>query len=73
MLLKGDYYEFEELPSGISLTISGSDLAEKGQIWLGLFETIEKVQNIDNEIEQQKRELIPLEKHFSHAEQNTGS
>jgi len=42
--------------SGISPTITGSELAEEGQIWLGLFETIEKVQNI--EIEQQKRELI---------------
>jgi hypothetical protein len=57
LLFKGDYYEIEELLSGISPTISGSELAEEGQIWLGLFETIEKVQNI--EIEQQKRELIP--------------
>jgi hypothetical protein len=27
----------------MSPTISGSDLAEEGQIWPGLFETIEKV------------------------------
>jgi hypothetical protein len=34
-----------------------SELAEEGKIWLGIFETIEKVQNIYIEIEQQKRQL----------------
>ena len=54
--MKGDYYGIEELLSGISPTISGSELAEEGQIWLGLFETIEEIQHID--IDQQKRKLI---------------
>lgn len=35
-----------------------SPLAEEARIWLGLFETLEKIQQIDIEIEQQKRELI---------------
>ena len=34
-----------------------SDLAEEARIWLGLFETIDKIQQIDIEIEQQKKEL----------------
>jgi TolA-binding protein len=34
-----------------------SELAEEGRIWLGLFETIEKMQQIDIEIEQQKKQL----------------
>jgi outer membrane protein assembly factor BamD (BamD/ComL family) len=34
-----------------------SELAEEGRIWLGLFETIEKIQQIDIDIEQQKKEL----------------
>jgi TPR repeat protein len=35
-----------------------SEWAEEGRIWLGLFETIEKIQQIDVDIEQQKKELI---------------
>ena len=34
-----------------------SEFAEEAQIWLGLFETIEKMQEIDKEIEQQKKQL----------------
>jgi len=34
-----------------------SDLAEEARIWLGLFDTIEKIQQIDVEIEQQKKQL----------------
>jgi len=34
-----------------------SDLAEEARIWLGLFETIDKIQQIDIEIEQQKKQL----------------
>jgi len=56
LLYEGYYYGIEELLSGISPTISGSELAEEGQIWLGLFETIEEIQHID--IDQQKRKLI---------------
>jgi len=58
LLYEGYYYGIEELLSGISPTISGSELAEEGQIWLGLFETIEEIQHIDIDIEQQKRKLI---------------
>jgi hypothetical protein len=56
LLYEGYYYGIEELLSGISPTISGSELAEEGQTWLGLFETIEEIQHID--IDQQKRKLI---------------
>jgi outer membrane protein assembly factor BamD (BamD/ComL family) len=35
-----------------------SEYAEEGRIWLGLFETIDKMQQIDMEIEQQKKQLI---------------
>ena len=34
-----------------------SELAEEAQIWLGLFETLEKIQQIDIDIEQQKKQL----------------
>ena len=34
-----------------------SEWAEEGKIWLGLFETIEKIQQIDVDIEQQKKQL----------------
>jgi len=34
-----------------------SELAEEAQIWLGLFETIEKIQQIDIEIDQQRKQL----------------
>ena len=34
-----------------------SELAEEAQIWLGLFETIEKIQQIDIDIEKQKKQL----------------
>ena len=34
-----------------------SEFAEEAQIWLGLFETIEKIQQIDIDIEQQKKQL----------------
>jgi tetratricopeptide (TPR) repeat protein len=35
-----------------------SEFAEEATIWLGLFETIDKMQQIDIEIEQQKKQLI---------------
>lgn len=35
-----------------------SDFIEEARIWLGLFETLEKIQQIDVEIEQQKKQLI---------------
>jgi len=34
-----------------------SEFAEEAQIWLGVFETIEKMQQIDVDIEQQKKQL----------------
>jgi TolA-binding protein len=34
-----------------------SEYAEEARIWLGLFETIDKIQQIDLEIEQQKKQL----------------
>jgi len=34
-----------------------SEFAEEAQIWLGLFQTLEKIQQIDVEIEQQKKQL----------------
>ena len=34
-----------------------SPLAEEAQVWLGLFETIQKIQQIDVEIDQQKKQL----------------
>ena len=34
-----------------------SELTDEGRIWLGLFETIEKIQQIDIDIEQQKKQL----------------
>jgi outer membrane protein assembly factor BamD (BamD/ComL family) len=34
-----------------------SEYAEEARIWLGLFETIEKIQQIDIDIEQQKQQL----------------
>jgi len=35
----------------------GSEYAEEAHIWLGVFETIEKMQQIDVDIEQQKKQL----------------
>lgn len=35
-----------------------SPLREEAKIWLGLFETIEKVQQVDREIEEKKMELV---------------
>ena len=34
-----------------------SEFAEEARIWLGLFETLEKIQQIDIDIEQQKKQL----------------
>ena len=34
-----------------------SPLAEEAQVWLGLFETIQKIQQIDVEIDEQKKQL----------------
>ncbi len=34
-----------------------SQFAEEARIWLGLFETIEKMQQIDIDIEQQKKQM----------------
>lgn len=35
-----------------------SEYAEEAHIWLGIFQTIEKIQQIDVDIEQQKKQLI---------------
>ena len=41
----------------LSKQFADSELAEEARIWLGLFDTIEKMQQIDIEIEQQKKQL----------------
>jgi hypothetical protein len=46
LLIERYYFEMEGLLLGISPTFSGSELAEERQIWPGLFEAIEKAQNI---------------------------
>ena len=44
---------FEEL----ILKFPGSPLAEEAKVWTGLFQIIEKMQQIDIDIEQQKKQL----------------
>ena len=41
----------------LTMQFPESEFAEEARIWLGLFETIEKIQQIDVEIEQQKKQL----------------
>jgi hypothetical protein len=52
-----DYQKSQTYFNVLTEQFPDSDLAEEAQIWLGLFETIEKIQQIDIEIEQQKKEL----------------
>jgi TolA-binding protein len=52
-----DYQKSQTYFNVLTEQFPDSDLAEEARIWLGLFETIEKIQQIDIEIEQQKKEL----------------
>lgn len=52
-----DYKKSQTYFNVLTEQFPDSDLAEEARIWLGLFETIEKIQQIDIEIEQQKKEL----------------
>ena len=53
-----DYKKSQSYFETLTKQFPDSDLAEEARIWLGLFETIEKIQQIDIEIEQQKKQLI---------------
>ena len=52
-----DYKKSQMYFSQLISEFPKSKLAEEARIWLGLFDTIEKIQQIDLEIEQQKKEL----------------
>ena len=52
-----DYQKSQTYFNVLTEQFPDSDLAEEARIWLGLFETIEKIQQIDIEIEQQKKDL----------------
>jgi TolA-binding protein len=52
-----DYQKSQLYFQQLSEQFPESEFAEEAQIWLGLFETIEKMQQIDKEIEQQKKQL----------------
>jgi outer membrane protein assembly factor BamD (BamD/ComL family) len=52
-----DYNKSQIYFHALTQQFPDSELAEEAQIWLGLFETIEKIQQIDIEIEQQKKQL----------------
>jgi TolA-binding protein len=52
-----DYQKSQTYFNVLTEQFPDSDWAEEARIWLGLFETIEKIQQIDIEIEQQKKEL----------------
>jgi outer membrane protein assembly factor BamD (BamD/ComL family) len=52
-----DYQKSQAYFNELTKQFPDSDLAEEARIWLGLFETIEKIQQIDIEIEQQKKQL----------------
>jgi TolA-binding protein len=52
-----DYQKSQTYFNTLTEQFPDSELAEEARIWLGLFETIEKIQQIDIEIEQQKKQL----------------
>ena len=52
-----DYNKSKVYFHALSTQFPDSDFAEEARIWLGLFETIEKIQQIDVDIEQQKKQL----------------
>ena len=52
-----DYKKSQTYFEVLTKQFPDSDYAEEARIWLGLFETIEKIQQIDVEIEQQKKQL----------------
>ena len=52
-----DYQKSQTYFNVLTEQFPDSDLAEEARIWLGLFETIEKIQQIDIDIEQQKKQL----------------
>jgi outer membrane protein assembly factor BamD (BamD/ComL family) len=52
-----DYQKSQAYFTTLTEQFPDSELAEEARIWLGLFETIEKIQQIDIEIEQQKKQL----------------
>ena len=52
-----DYKKSQVYFHVLSKQFADSELAEEARIWLGLFDTIEKMQQIDIDIEQQKKQL----------------
>jgi TolA-binding protein len=52
-----DYKKSQGYFQALTRQFPNSELAEEARVWLGLFETIDKIQQIDLEIEQQKKEL----------------
>ncbi|MBW2471512.1 MAG: hypothetical protein JRE18_05485, partial [Deltaproteobacteria bacterium] len=52
-----DYNKSKVYFHELSKQFPDSAFAEEARIWLGLFETIEKIQQIDIDIEQQKKQL----------------
>ena len=52
-----DYKKSQTYFEVLTKQFPDSDLVEEARIWLGLFETIEKIQQIDIEIEEQKKQL----------------
>ena len=52
-----DYQKSQLYFTQLTEEFPDSEFAEEAQIWLGLFQTIEKMQQIDKEIEQQKKQL----------------
>lgn len=52
-----DYKKSQNYFHALNIQFPNSPLAEEARIWIGLFETIEKMQQIDIDIEQQKKQL----------------
>jgi len=52
-----DYGKSQNYFQQLTKQFPDSELAEEARVWLGLFETIEKIQQIDIEIDQQKKQL----------------
>jgi len=52
-----DYWKSRDYFKQLISEFPDSDLAEEGRVWLGLFDILEKIQQIDIDIEQQKKEL----------------
>ena len=52
-----DYNKSQTYFNALTKQFPNSELAEEARIWLGLFKTIEKIQQIDIDIEQQKKQL----------------